>query len=104
MHHEGIGIDDFSADGIQKKNGPQSAVVTLTFDLSGMVAKMNISAAKEVKEQSEILDALSQSEIRYRRLFEAAHDGVLIMISRSGRIRGRTIRHWTNSTAEPRAF
>ena len=40
---------------------------------------MTGSAVKDVTGQPENRDALSQSEIRYRRLFEAAHDGVLIV-------------------------
>jgi PAS domain S-box-containing protein len=42
---------------------------------------MTMSAVKDITGQPEIRDALSQSEIRYRRLFEAAHDGVLILDS-----------------------
>ncbi len=47
---------------------------------------MTISAASDMTGQSEIWDALSQSETRYRRLFEAAHDGVLILDSVSRKI------------------
>jgi PAS domain S-box-containing protein len=47
---------------------------------------MTMSAVKGVTKQPEIQDALSQSEIRYRRLFESAHDGVLILDSVSRKI------------------
>lgn len=47
---------------------------------------MSVSAVEGVTGQPENRDALSQSEIRYRRLFEAAHDGVLILDSVSRKI------------------
>lgn len=47
---------------------------------------MSVSAVKGVTGQPENRGALSQSEIRYRRLFEAAHDGVLILDSASRKI------------------
>lgn len=40
---------------------------------------MSVAAVEGVTGQPESRDALSRSEIRYRRLFEAAHDGVLIL-------------------------
>ncbi|HEY5206109.1 MAG TPA: PAS domain-containing protein, partial [Roseiarcus sp.] len=45
-----------------------------------------MSAVRGVTKPPEIQDALSRSEIRYRRLFEAAHDGVLILDSVSRKI------------------
>lgn len=47
---------------------------------------MSVSAIKGVTGQPENRDPLSQSEIRYRRLFEAVHDGVLILDSASRKI------------------
>lgn len=47
---------------------------------------MSVAAVEGVTGQPENRDALSQSEIRYRRLFEAAHDGVLILDSASRKI------------------
>jgi len=47
---------------------------------------MTMSAVRGVTKPPEIQDALSRSEIRYRRLFEAAHDGVLILDSVSRKI------------------
>jgi PAS domain S-box-containing protein len=47
---------------------------------------MNVSAGKDGTGQPGSRDALGQSEIRYRRLFEAAHDGVLILDSVSRKI------------------
>jgi PAS domain S-box-containing protein len=47
---------------------------------------MIVSPVKDLTRQPEFRDALSQSEIRYRRLFEAAHDGVLILDSVSRKI------------------
>jgi PAS domain S-box-containing protein len=51
-----------------------------------MPRKMTIPAANDETEQPQIRSALSQSEIRYRRLFEAAHDGVLILDAVSRKI------------------
>jgi PAS domain S-box-containing protein len=42
---------------------------------------MNISASQDIADDLAFRVAIRQSEIRYRRLFEAAHDGVLILDS-----------------------
>ncbi len=47
---------------------------------------MAISVVNDVAEQPEIRDAHSQSEMVMRRLFEAAHDIVLILDSASRKI------------------
>jgi PAS domain S-box-containing protein len=47
---------------------------------------MNISATQDIADDLAFRVAIRQSEIRYRRLFEAAHDGVLILDSVSRKI------------------
>jgi PAS domain S-box-containing protein len=47
---------------------------------------MNISATQDIADDLAFRVAIRQSEIRYRRLFEAAHDGVLILDSISRKI------------------
>src|SRR5471030_1242332 len=47
---------------------------------------MNILATQDIADDLAFRVALRQSEIRYRRLFEAAHDGVLILDSVSRKI------------------
>ena len=47
---------------------------------------MDISATQDVADDLAFRVAIRQSEIRYRRLFEAAHDGVLILDSVSRKI------------------
>ena len=47
---------------------------------------MDISTAQDKADDLEFRVAIRQSEIRYRRLFEAAHDGVLILDSVSRKI------------------
>lgn len=47
---------------------------------------MIVPGVNDGTEQPQTRDALSQSEIRYRRLFEAAHDGVLILDALSRKI------------------
>ena len=47
---------------------------------------MIVSAIEDVTDPLEFRDALRRSEIRYRRLFEAAHDGVLILDAVSRKI------------------
>ena len=46
----------------------------------------NILLRKEIKERIHAEEDLRNSEIRYRRLFEAAKDGILILDAKSGRI------------------
>lgn len=47
---------------------------------------MKISTVKDVIEQPDMRDSPGQSEIRYRRLFEATHDGIFILDSVSRKI------------------
>ncbi len=47
---------------------------------------MNILATQDIADDLAFRVAIRQSEIRYRRLFEAAHDGVLILDSVSRKI------------------
>jgi PAS domain S-box-containing protein len=47
---------------------------------------MDIPTTKDVADDLAFRVAIRQSEIRYRRLFEAAHDGVLILDSVSRKI------------------
>ena len=56
------------------------------FRRTGNVALMNIPVTQDIAEDLAFRVAIRQSEIRYRRLFEAAHDGVLILDSVSRKI------------------
>jgi PAS domain S-box-containing protein len=47
---------------------------------------MDVHVAKDLPEDPAFLIGIRQSEIRYRRLFEAAHDGVLILDAASRKI------------------
>jgi PAS domain S-box-containing protein len=47
---------------------------------------MDISVTQDIADDLAFRVAIRQSEIRYRRLFEAAHDGVLILDSVSRKI------------------
>ncbi|TAJ21409.1 MAG: PAS domain S-box protein, partial [Dehalococcoidia bacterium] len=49
-------------------------------------ARRTLVAIEDVTERKEVAEAISRSELKYRRLFEAALDGILILDSMSGRI------------------
>lgn len=52
----------------------------------GDASELILLAIEDITERSRVEAALQVSEMRYRRLFEAAKDGILILDTRSGRI------------------
>jgi diguanylate cyclase (GGDEF)-like protein/PAS domain S-box-containing protein len=73
---------------IKSKDGSRRYIegsVSLMKDSSGQPAGF-IGIARDISERKRTGDALSASEIRYRRLFESAKDGILILDGNTGRI------------------
>ena len=53
---------------------------------AGDGTEMIVLSIEDVTEQLESRESVRRSEVRFRRLFEAAHDGILILESANGRI------------------
>jgi PAS domain S-box-containing protein len=54
-------------------------------DENGMLIR-TVGTVQDITDRKEVEDAMQASEIRYRRLFEAAHEGILILDADSGQI------------------
>ncbi len=73
---------------IKSKDGSRRYIegsVSLMKDSSGKPTGF-IGIARDITERKRTGDALSASEVRYRRLFESAKDGILILDGNTGRI------------------
>jgi diguanylate cyclase (GGDEF)-like protein/PAS domain S-box-containing protein len=73
---------------IKSKDGSRRYIegsVSLMKDSSGQPTGF-IGIARDITERKRTGDALSASEVRYRRLFESAKDGILILDGNTGRI------------------
>jgi PAS domain S-box-containing protein len=79
----------FSCEGENvKKNGesfPARILFTLTRDKSGKVIGF-VEIVEDLTERQQAEHTLKYSEVKYRRLFEAAQDGILILDADTGKI------------------
>jgi PAS domain S-box-containing protein len=72
----------------RRKDGsliPVDISTRVIFDDRGQV-KYILSSKKDITDRKLVEEALQGSELRYRRLFESAHDGILILDGDSGEI------------------
>lgn len=67
-------------------DGHFQSVASLTPAPMTAKLQMDIAATRDIADELAFRVAVRQSEIRYRRLFEAAHDGVLILDAVSRKI------------------
>ncbi|MBC8031559.1 MAG: PAS domain S-box protein [Pyrinomonadaceae bacterium] len=83
---QGESIDHFETDRITKDGRQLSISLTISpiRDESGAIIGSS-TIARDITKQKRSDKALRSSEIRYRRLFESAKDGILILDAESGR-------------------
>lgn len=72
---------------IQAKDGSKKILLVSTSLIRYKKRDMFLSVWRDVTEQRFLQDALRDSEIRFRRLFETAQEGVLILDAYTGQIR-----------------
>ncbi len=72
----------------KKKNGElyyEEKTITPIINKNGDISRF-VSIDKDISERKQAEEALSASEVRYRRLFEAARDGILILNAETGMV------------------
>ena len=72
--------------GLKRKNDGIFYVKLITVPVQNEEGRLYQTAIIDITEQRQIKDALICSEIRYRRLFESAKDGILILNAETGMI------------------
>jgi len=71
---------------IQAKDGTKKVLWISTVEMRFKDQQMFLSIYRDITERKEVEEKLQASEARYRRLFEAAEDGILILDAYSGKI------------------
>ena len=71
---------------IKAKDGSEKVVSVSTSLINYKGSEMFLSVWREITEHKHSQDALQDSEVRFRRLFEAAQDGILILDADTGQI------------------
>jgi PAS domain S-box-containing protein len=69
-----------------RKNGSEFPAEISLSPIPGHEGMLIASIVRDISERSQIKASLQESEVRYRRLFETAKDGILILDTKSGRI------------------
>ena len=72
---------------IQAKDGSQKLLLVSTSLINYKNRNMFLSVWRDITERKRLESALQKSEMSFRRLFETAQDGILILDADSGRIR-----------------
>ncbi len=72
---------------VKAKNGSQRILSVSTSLINYKGSEMFLSIWRDITESKRLEDALKDSETRFRRLFETAQDGILILDAGTGQIR-----------------
>ncbi len=74
---------------IVQENGTRMTVLAATAPVKNDRGEViaNVGTFRDITERKKVEDDLNASEIRYRRLFEAAKDGILILDAETGMVR-----------------